>query len=221
MVWNAAGTICIARSARIAVAIVGELGGTKLSFLEVVLSYVARVLPRFLKGCALDAFYADVNRVSRSLIRVEADEATYNLHVMVRFELEKELFADALRPEDLPEAWNQKYESYLGLRPPNDALGVLQDVHWSAGLFGYFPTYTLGNIYAAQLFEAADRSVGPLDEQFARGEFRPLLDWLREHIHQHGRTYEPRLLVERATGQSISSQPLLRYLDRKLSAIYS
>ncbi len=177
--------------------------------------------PDSLKGCALDAFYADVNRVSRSLIRVEADEATYNLHVMVRFELEKELFADALRPEDLPEAWNQKYESYLGLRPPNDALGVLQDVHWSAGLFGYFPTYTLGNIYAAQLFEAADRSVGPLDEQFARGEFRPLLDWLREHIHQHGRTYEPRLLVERATGQSISSQPLLRYLDRKLSAIYS
>ncbi len=178
-------------------------------------------LSQSLKGCALDAFYADVNRVSRSLIRVEADEATYNLHVMVRFELEKELFADALRPEDLPEAWNQKYESYLGLRPPNDALGVLQDVHWSAGLFGYFPTYTLGNIYAAQLFEAADRSVGPLDEQFARGEFRPLLDWLREHIHQHGRTYEPRLLVERATGQSISSQPLLRYLDRKLSAIYS
>jgi carboxypeptidase Taq len=158
--------------------------------------------------------------VRPSLVRVEADEATYNLHILVRFELEQALLADDLRIADLPQAWNDKYETYLGIRPGSDADGVLQDIHWSAGLVGYFPTYSLGNLYAAQFFEQAERDLGALQPQFARGQFAPLREWLAAHIHRHGQCFTAAELVEKTTGKPLSPAPLLAYLRRKLAPLY-
>ena len=132
----------------------------------------------------LEDLYFAVNAVKPSLIRVEADEATYNLHIIVRFELEQAMLSGELSPANLPEAWREKYQSYLGIEPADDAEGCMQDVHWSAGLFGYFPTYSLGNLYAAQFYEQADADLGDLAAQFARGEFAPLREWLGEKIHR-------------------------------------
>jgi carboxypeptidase Taq len=152
-------------------------------------------------------------RVSRSLIRVDADEVTYNLHIFVRFELEQALLTGDLAVSDVPAAWNERYAADLGIEPANDAEGCLQDVHWSLTLVGYFPTYTLGNLYAAQLHERARQELGDLDAAFAQGDFRPLLDWLRERVHRHGRRYLPARLIEKATGAAPSPAPLLRRLS--------
>ncbi len=165
-------------------------------------------------------FYAAINRVSPSLIRVEADEVTYNLHVMVRFELELALTEGTLKVSDLPEAWNAKYEAYLGVTPPDDAHGCLQDIHWSMGAFGYFPTYTLGNLISVQLFEAAKAAHPGLESEIEQGEFSNLLAWLRENIHQHGSRYEPAELLERATGKSLDAKPYIRYLKEKFGTLY-
>ena len=140
-----------------------------------------------LQDVALDDFYFAINHVEPSLIRVEADELTYNLHIIIRFELEQALIDEQIRPADLPEAWNQKYQQYLGIAPPTDSDGVMQDVHWSAGLMGYFPTYSLGNLYAAQFYQQADKDLGGLDALFRRGEFLELKRWAGEKIHQRGR----------------------------------
>jgi carboxypeptidase Taq len=145
----------------------------------------------------LETFRGVINRVEPGLIRVQADEVTYDLHIMIRVELEQRLLADDLRAADLPSAWAEMYRSRLGVAPKNDRTGCLQDGHWSEGLIGYFPTYTLGNMYAAQLFAAAERAVGPLDDAFAAGDFRTLRDWLGEHVHQHGRRYAAEALIER------------------------
>ena len=153
---------------------------------------------------SLDAFYFAINDVRPSLIRVEADEATYNLHILIRFELEQALLADELPIADLPAAWNDKYHEYLGIRPPSDADGVLQDVHWSAGLVGYFPTYSLGNLYAGQFFEQADRDLGGLDEQFAAASSRRSRIGCGEKIHRHGQCYSAAELVEKVTGKPLS-----------------
>jgi carboxypeptidase Taq len=168
---------------------------------------------------AASAFGA-ANRVEPSLIRVEADEATYDLHVMIRFELETALLAGDLEVVDLPHRWNSLYRDYLGIDVPDDRRGCLQDVHWSGGLFGYFPTYTLGNLYAAQFAAAAARALGDLPGQLARGDFAPLREWLREQVHRHGRRYEPAELCLRATGAPLSSAPFLAYLQRKLDDAY-
>jgi len=176
--------------------------------------------PAALGNVASDEFYFAINDVEPSLIRVEADEATYNLHIIIRFELEQSLLEGDLSVADLPAAWNDKYEQYLGVRPETDADGVLQDIHWSAGLIGYFPTYTLGNLYAAQLFEKADSDIGPLAEHFSRGEFAGLLKWLRQHIHRRGMCCAPAELAEQVTGQTLSHQPLMRYLRTKLGPLY-
>ena len=176
--------------------------------------------PAALASAGLDAFYFAINDVRPSLIRVEADEATYNLHILIRFELEQALLSGDLPADDAPAAWREKYRQYLGIVPPSNADGVLQDVHWSAGLVGYFPTYTLGNLYAAQFFAAADRELGGLAAQFARGEFRPLRDWLREKIHRHGQRYTSAQLVKRVTGQELSSAPLLAHLQAKYGELY-
>ena len=165
-------------------------------------------------------FYFAINEVRPSLIRVEADEVTYNLHILIRFELELALIAGDLQAADLPGAWNEKYEKYLGIVPPNDAEGVLQDVHWSGGLIGYFPTYTLGNLYAAQLFEQAGSELGNLGEMFQRGEFQPLRQWLREKIHSQGHRYSAAELVERVTGRQLSSEPLMTHLEGKFHSLY-
>ncbi len=168
----------------------------------------------------LDDFYFAINDVRPSLIRTESDEATYNLHILVRFELEQALLLDELRVADLPAAWREKYRHYLGIEPPNDADGVLQDVHWSSGAIGYFPTYSLGNLYAAQLFEQAVRELGDLHAMFRRGEFVPLRDWLRNHVHSHGRRYRASELARRVTGVPLSHEALLRHLRGKFAPLY-
>ena len=173
-----------------------------------------------LRDCKLDAFYFAVNQVEPSLIRVEADEATYNLHIIIRFELEQALLNGDLSPADLPGAWREKYQAYLGIEPTCDANGVMQDVHWSAGLFGYFPTYSLGNLYAAQFYDQAESELGSLDNQFAQGEFTPLREWLGEKIHRQGQCYSAAELVEKVTGKPLSHEPFMRYLRGKLAPLY-
>jgi carboxypeptidase Taq len=163
----------------------------------------------------LDVFLAGINRVERSCVRVRADEVTYNLHILIRFELEQALVAGELAAADLPEAWDAAYQRYLGVTPSNDLEGCLQDGHWAEGLVGYFPTYTLGNLYAAQLFAAARAQLGDLDAQFARGDFGTLLGWLRERVHRHGQRFTPKQLVERATDAPPDWRPLVAALKAK------
>ncbi len=179
-----------------------------------------QAFPQALGQVGFDDFCFAINEVSPSFIRVEADEVTYNLHVMLRFEIEQLLIAGDLKPADVPGIWNEKFLQYFGLTVPNDAHGCLQDIHWSGGLLGYFPTYALGNMYAAQFFNAARRDLGDLDEMFARGQFQPLKSWLNEKIHNHGKRYPARRLVEVVTGQPLSHQPLIDHLNRKFGELY-
>jgi carboxypeptidase Taq len=173
-----------------------------------------------LRDVTLDEFVFAINEVRPSLIRVEADEATYNLHILIRFELEQALLSGDLLPADLPGAWNEKYRQYLRLTPPDDAQGCLQDIHWSAGLFGYFPTYTLGNLYAAQFMEKARQDLPNLEEQMRRGKFLDLRDWLRENIHRHGQRYRPGELCRKVTGRGLSPDSFLTYLRNKYAQLY-
>ena len=176
--------------------------------------------PAQLGDVELERFYRAINKVEPSLIRVEADEVTYNLHIMLRFELELQLVERKLAISDLPEAWNAKMKEYLGVEPPNDALGVLQDIHWSGGAIGYFPTYTLGNLLSAQLFQSAQRDIPDLVEQIRSGRFQELLGWLREKIHKHGRKFPPLELIRRATGRELETESYLKYIREKYSEIY-
>jgi carboxypeptidase Taq len=194
--------------------------GRSRGFWEGLFPAAQRAFPDALGDADWHTFYRDVNRVAPSLIRVDADEVTYNLHIFIRFELERALLEDDLQPADLPGAWREKYEQHLGVVPPNDADGVLQDVHWSAGLFGYFPTYTLGNLYAAQLFAQAQAELGDLPTAFRQGEFAPLLHWLRTKIHAQGSRYFAGELVRRVTGQPLSAQPWLDQMRAKYGEIY-
>ena len=171
-----------------------------------------------LGGVTAEGFYHAVNRVRPTLIRVEADEATYNLHIMLRVELELALIDGSLSVADLPDAWNAKMQEYLGLTPPDQARGVLQDIHWAAGLFGYFATYTIGNVIAAQLWERYGKVNPARDSDIGRGEFSGLLAWLRAELHQHGRKFEPQELVRRITGSPVDPEPYLRYLESKFAA---
>ena len=164
--------------------------------------------------------YFAANEVKPSLIRVEADEVTYNLHIILRFEIERDFMNGRIEVKDLPEIWNTRMQEYLGLTPPNDALGVLQDVHWSMGGIGYFPTYTLGNLYGAQFFEAARQALPELDSQIERGEFFPLREWLRENIHCHGKRFRATDLIERVTGKPPSSEAFLTYMETKFGELY-
>jgi len=171
--------------------------------------------PESLNDVAMDVFRREVNHVAPGPIRVNADEVTYDLHITIRFELELALLSGDLRAADLPGAWNELYARHLGVRPANDREGCLQDIHWADGLIGYFPTYTLGNVYAAQLFAAAERTVGPLDDSFARGEFEPLREWLLEHVHRHGMRWPVAELVERATGKGPDPSYLVESLTER------
>ncbi len=173
-----------------------------------------------LGGCQPEIFFRAVNQIRPSLIRVEADEATYNMHIIIRFELEQALLDNELSVSDLPTAWNEKYEKYLGIVPPGDADGVLQDIHWSAGLVGYFPTYSLGNIYASMLFEQAERDLGCLQDKFAEGDFRSLLGWLREKVHHQGNRLPANELMNQITGQPIDHKPLVNHLSSKIDLVY-
>jgi carboxypeptidase Taq len=157
------------------------------------------------------------NRVERSLIRIEADEVTYNIHILIRFELELEIFEDGLPLAELPEAWNARYRDYLGLEVPDDAHGVLQDVHWAGGAFGYFPTYSLGNVIAGQLWEAAGRDLGDLPAQIAAGDLATLGGWLQERVHRYGRRLSPTEILERAGCGELSVEPLLAHLRERVA----
>ncbi len=168
----------------------------------------------------IETFYRAVNAVRPSEIRTEADELTYDLHVLLRFELEVDLFENGLSVADLPEAWNAKMEEYLGIVPENDALGVLQDTHWAIGYFGYFPSYSVGNVLSVQLFEAAVEGRPEILPEMERGQFGTLLGWLRENVYCHGKKYEPDDLIERATGRPPETGPYLRYLESKFGELY-
>ena len=179
-----------------------------------------KTFPDQLQEIPLVDFFSSINMVKPSLIRVEADELTYNLHIMVRFEIELALLEGQLRVEDLPEAWNEKMQVNLGIKPDRDAEGVLQDVHWSMGAFGYFPTYTLGNLYASMFYNQALQDIPGLEESIARGSLLPLRDWLNTHIHQHARQFPSQEILLRVTGHSLSSDPFLTYLERKFGELY-
>ena len=178
------------------------------------------MFPDALGQAKFDDFYWAINDVRPSFIRVEADEATYNLHIMLRFELEQPLVSGDLQPADVPGVWNETFTRYFGITPPNDAQGCLQDIHWSFGGIGYFPTYTLGNMFAAQFYEAAERDLGDLPGQLAAGEYLPLKEWLNQKIHKHGKRYRAQKLATMVTGEPLSHKPLVKHLQTKYSELY-
>lgn len=197
-----------------------NLVGRSKPFWEHFYPRLQEYFPEQLGNVSLEAFYKGINKVQPSLIRVEADEATYNLHVMLRLDIEIQLMAGELEARHLPDAWNAYMQEYLGLTPPNNADGVLQDVHWSHGFIGYFPTYALGNLISAQLWETIHKDIPDVEDQIRKGEFSQLLGWLREKIHRHGSKFEAPELVQRITGQPITPQPYIRYLRQKYGEIY-
>ncbi len=197
-----------------------NLVGRSAAFWQFAFPHAQAAFPAALGDVTEQQMHFAVNSVQPSLIRVEADEATYNLHIIVRFELEQQLVSGELSVDDLPDAWNQQYRDVLGIVSPTAADGVLQDVHWSAGLFGYFPTYTLGNLCAAQLYDAAKRDLGDLDTALAKGETAGLLGWLQTHIHRHGRLFTPGELIQNATGQPIRSDALMNSLTSRYTPLY-
>jgi carboxypeptidase Taq len=196
-----------------------NLVGRSMPFWEHFYPRLKQYYPQ-LGSIPLETFYKGINQVEPSYIRVEADEATYNLHVMLRMELEIALMEGRLEVADLPEAWNARMQEYLGIVSPTDSLGVLQDVHWSNGYFGYFATYAMGNLISAQWWECLHTAIPDLDDQIRQGEFSGLLSWLRENVHRHGSKYGPQELVERVTGSKIDPAPYIRYLQVKYSEIY-
>jgi carboxypeptidase Taq len=183
--------------------------------------YYPRLQERFpeqLRDVDLDRFYAAINKSQPSLIRIEADEVTYGMHVILRFELEQDMINGRVALQDLPEAWGQKMHDYLGVDVPDDAHGVLQDMHWSTGMIGYFSTYLLGTVMSVQIWEKMAEDVGDLDDLMERGEFTPIREWLGEHVHAHARKYPPQELLEKAIGSRIDAKPYLAYLKRKYGA---
>ncbi|MBX3140885.1 MAG: carboxypeptidase M32 [Trueperaceae bacterium] len=197
-----------------------NLIGRSLPYWEGAFPALRAAFPEALGGEDVESLYAAVNRVESSLIRVEADEVSYNLHILVRFELELALLNGDLAVKDLPAAWNDLYRSYLGITPPSDALGCLQDIHWAVGLVGYFPTYALGNLVSAQLFAAARGALPELDADVRSGDFATLLGWLRSNVHRHGSRYLPAELIRRATGSELDSRHYVDYLKGKYGALY-
>ena len=194
--------------------------GRSRGFWRLHFSRLQELFPEQLARTDAELFYRAVNRVRPSLIRVEADEVTYNLHIMLRTEIEMALLEGAVKVDDLPEIWNAKMEEYLGLTPPDDRRGVLQDVHWSFGGLGNFPTYTIGNIMAAQALASAHAAMPDLAANLAQGDYQALLTWLTENFYRHGRAYSSDELLTRVTGEGLNTAPLLDYLEGKYSDLY-
>lgn len=197
-----------------------NLIGRSRPFWKYALPVAREVFPDQFATVDEEAVYRTANTMRPSLIRVEADEATYPLHIILRFELERDLFEGGLQPRDLPAAWNAKMQEYLGIEVPDIADGVLQDVHWSAGLFGYFSTYALGTVLAVQIWERVRQEMPDLDAQMERGEFLALREWLREHLHRYGRKFPPKETIVRVAGGPIDPEPFLRYVGAKVSDLY-
>ncbi len=198
-----------------------NLVGRSLPFWQHFYPRLQQVFPQQLGEVSLETFYKAINKVQPSLVRVEADEATYNLHIMLRLEIEMALMEGKVEVKDLPSIWNERMQEYLGVVPLTDALGVLQDVHWSYGSIGYFATYALGNLVSAQLWDKINADIPDLADQIRKGEFGGLLGWLRKNIHRHGSKFEPQELVQRVTGSKIDPVPYMRYLRAKFGEIYS
>jgi len=195
--------------------------GRSKEFIEFYFPTLQKAFPDALGNVNAAEFRLAANNVEPSLIRVEADEVTYGLHIMLRYELEKLMLEGKVDFKDLPELWNTKMQEYLGVTPDKDANGVLQDVHWSSGILGYFPTYQLGNLISAQLWEKMNEDISDIPEQMGRGEFGHILDWLRKNVHQYGCKYMPKELIVKATGNPLSSDAYNRYIESKYSDIYS
>jgi carboxypeptidase Taq len=167
------------------------------------------------------AFYKGINRVQPSLIRTEADELTYHFHVMIRYEIEKLLIEGSINTNDIPAYWNEHYQRYLGVTVPDDQHGCLQDIHWSHGSFGYFATYSLGSLYAAQIYAAIEKKNPSIENELKSGDFKNVQNWLKDHIYGHGRFYTSEELCERATGETLQSKYFIDYATKKYTAIYS
>ncbi|MBW6457556.1 MAG: carboxypeptidase M32 [FCB group bacterium] len=193
--------------------------GRSRDFWEYALPVLKTHFPQLPK-VGLEDWYRMINIVKPSLIRVEADEVTYSLHIMLRFDIESMMMNEGLKVADLPEIWNAKIKEYFGIEPKNDAEGVLQDVHWSFGGIGYFPSYAMGNLYGAQIMEKAEKDIPKLSEKVSRGEFAPLSKWLKENVHARGHLYDPEKLIEVISGSPLSADPFMNYLEKKYTEIY-
>lgn len=200
--------------------LIENLVGRSLPFWRAHYPALQGLFPEQLGPHPVEAFHRAINKVQPSFIRVEADELTYNLHIVLRFELEQRMLAGELAVADLPAAWNEQFRALFGIVPPNDREGVLQDIHWSGPSFGYFPTYALGNLYAAQLYEAATQAEPAIESELAEGRTEALRAWLVEKVHRHGRKYPPAELCRRATGQSLAPDSFIRYARAKFGALY-
>ena len=194
--------------------------GRGLAFWEYFYPELKKSFPGVFDDVSLDAFYFAINHSAPSFIRTESDEVTYNLHVCLRFDIETAVIGGSLKAGDVPAAWNEATKKYFGIVPPNDTLGCLQDVHWSHGSFGYFPTYTLGNLYSAQFFDAANRDSGGLEAGFKKGNFTPLKKWLNEKIHSQGQRYRAGDLCVKITDKPLTSGFFLHYLEKKFGQLY-
>lgn len=194
--------------------------GRSLSFWSYFFPHLQQTFPKQLSHTSLEEFYRAINTVKPSFIRAEADEVTYNLHIMLRFEIELDLLERRIEVEDLPTCWNEKMKDYLGIVPDRNSDGVLQDVHWSLGAFGYFPTYTLGNLYAAMLYDQANVDLPDFQSRIAAGELTALKNWLQAKVHRWGRQFTSEELIHQITGQSLNAEPFLQYVEEKIKTVY-
>lgn len=194
--------------------------GRSRTFWERYYGELQKHFPEQLKDISVDDFYRAINHVENSFIRIEADELTYNLHIIIRYEIEKMIFNEGLKVSELPKVWNQKYQSYLGITPPNDSLGVLQDVHWAGGSFGYFPSYALGNMYAAQFAHTIRKEIPEFDMLITEGNFAPIREWLTDNIYKYGKSLKPAEIIARVTGEELNPNYLADYLEQKYKEIY-
>jgi carboxypeptidase Taq len=193
--------------------------GRSLPFWKHYMPKMQKAFPS-LNKVSLEDWYKAINMVQPSFIRVEADEVTYNLHILLRFELEQEMMTGKVAPSEIPAVWNERTEKYFGITPHNDLEGCLQDVHWAFGLIGYFPTYTLGNLLAAQLYYKAQKDIKDMEGGFAKGQFKPFLGWLRKNIHENGRKYMFLDTCQKVTGKPLDEENLLRYIKEKYGPLF-
>jgi carboxypeptidase Taq len=194
--------------------------GRSLAFWKANYPTLQQVFPENLSQISLENFYKGINIVEPSFIRTDADELTYHFHIMIRYEIEKQLIEGSIEVKDLKEIWNAAYKKYLNIEVTSDKKGVLQDVHWSHGGFGYFPTYSLGSFYAAQFFNQAKKDVPNLETEIEKGNAKPLLNWLRTNIHQYGKFYTAQEVCEKATGEKLNFAYFMQYTKEKYGEIY-
>jgi carboxypeptidase Taq len=194
--------------------------GRSPEFLSYMLPKLKKIVGKPLRGVKLADFVAAVNAVEPSKIRIEADEVTYGLHIIIRFEMERDIFAGKLMVEELPQAWNEKYDKYLGVEIENDSEGVMQDTHWASGYYGYFPSYALGNIYGGMFLKKLRKDDPTWKKELKKGNFQPVKNWMIENIHSKGNLYDPADLVKESTGEALKVKPFTSYLEKKFRKIY-